>query len=981
MSKKKDEVNHEMNRKTFPIVAIGASAGGLEAFQEFFQSMPSDSGMAFVIVIHLDPNHVSMLPDILQKHTKMTVHQVKDGMAVEPNHIYIIAPNKDLSICNNVLSLHEFSSPSVRMPIDFFFQSLATDQGSKSICIIFSGTGSDGTLGLRGIKGELGMTMVQTLESAKYDGMPRNAIATKLVDYVLPPKEMPQTIIQYTEHKIVTNKNQSSHASEISSDFLFKITNILRSKTSHDFSSYKNNTLFRRIERRMNVHQILEVHEYLRFLQESDHEAHLLFKDLLIGVTNFFRDPDAFNSLQEKIMQILSEKKQEDTIRVWIPGCSSGEEAYSIAILLHECIKKSQKHVTVQIYGTDLDEDSIHTARQGKYPASIARDISKDRIKQFFFCEESQYEIKKQIRETLVFAPHNIISDPPFTKLDLICCRNLLIYLNTDLQNQLISMFHYCLTFHGILFLGPSETVGKHGDIFTLTDKKWKIYRRNALTDTSPVVLNLSSSQHTKTQKYQDISEPVKGVKDNNLNQFAQLILHQSQTPPCVILDEGLNVMYIHGNLSKFIELPEGRISINILNMAKLELKAILNSAINKVRQYKQEVIQHDVQCMHNGQMIHVTITVKPILNQVEMYGLIMVIFQENLSDDQEDIKQSTLTEKAISFASQEELRYELKYTRDNLQATIEQLEVSNEELKSANEELQSTNEEMQSTNEELETSKEELQSLNEESITVNSELQNRLDQLALANDDLKNLLDNTDAATIFLDYEYCIRRYTSKTEAIISLKAEDIGRPIHHFALHLEGDIDLLSYAKKVLDHMNLIETEVRSIHGVDYMMYLRPYRTINNVIDGVVIVFQDISTIKILENERKEDKRRVQRVCESIVSTVRESFLVLDQNLKIEFANRAFYSFFQTSKENTIGQKIYDLGNGQWDIQELRELLEKVIPEKSVIENYQMSHEFERIGYREILLNARLLNMKESEIQYIFIGIHDITKISTSM
>ncbi|MFH1743897.1 MAG: chemotaxis protein CheB [bacterium] len=571
--------------RRFPIVGIGASAGGLQAFEEFLREMPVDSGMAFVVVAHLDPTHVSILPELLQKQTKMPVHQISDGMKIMPDSVYVIPPNRQLTILNGVLQLTEPSQPrGANLPIDSFFRSLAQDQGANAVCIILSGTGTDGTLGLKAIKGEVGMVMVQDEESAKYDGMPRSAMATNLADYVLPPGKMPEQLIKYMKYAVQKTAPRIVPIEGKIPDALQRIYVILRTRTSHDFSLYKKNTICRRIERRMNVHQIENISDYVRYLQESERELSILFKELLIGVTNFFRDPDAFESLKKKALPELLKKKPDDSnIRVWVPGCSSGEEAYSIAIILHETLEESRCHFNVQIFGTDIDEDAIDVARAGVYPASISTDVGQERLNRYFVKEDDgQYRIKKTIREMLVFAPQNVIKDPPFTKLDLICCRNLLIYLGQELQRRLLPLFHYSLVERGVLFLGSSETVGQSTDLFALIDKKWKIFRRNPVS-APHVALGVPAAPTLRAIPEPEVSETIKKAEELSMLQVLELILQQSDTPPCAIIDDTCNVIYIHGRTGRFLEPAEGKVSINLLEMARPGLKTELAAAIRKV--------------------------------------------------------------------------------------------------------------------------------------------------------------------------------------------------------------------------------------------------------------------------------------------------------------------------------------------------------------------------------------------------------------
>jgi len=837
----------------FPVVGIGASAGGLEAFEAFFKAMPHDSGMAFVLVAHLDPTHVSILPELLQKRTKMAVFQAADGMRVEPNSVYVIPPNKALSILNGVLQLMETAQPrGVNLPIDGFFRALAQDQGASAICIILSGTGTDGTLGLKAVKGALGMVMVQDEDSAKYDGMPRSAVATGLADYVLPPTEMPEQLVKYVRHAAYKPAPAVAPVQGKVPNALQKIFLVLRARTGHDFSLYKKNTICRRIERRMNVHQIDDISDYVRYVQESDREAGVLFKELLIGVTNFFRDADGFEALQQKaLLKMLRGRGEECTVRVWVPGCSSGEEAYSLAILLQESMEQIKCHLNVQIFATDIDADAIATARAGLYPGSIVADVGPQRLKRCFIKEDDgQYRIKKTIREMLVFALQNIIKDPPFTKLDLLSCRNLLIYLGPELQRKLLPIFHYSLVSGGVLFLGSSETIGPDTDLFETLDKKWKIFRRKPTSLAAHPLLQFPTALAPPDGPDPKVLDAVQQAEQLSALQLVQTILQQSDTPPCAIVDDAANIIYVHGRTGRYLEPAQGRVSVNIVEMARPGLKAELAAAIRKVTLRKLEVTENALRVQYNGGHLFVDLTVKPILEQSGMRGLLMVVFAEATAPTKTAPAKAKRAAPKARGKTAEELEQDLQYTRENLQTTIEELETSNEELKSTNEELQSTNEELQSTNEEMETSKEELQSLNEESATVNAELQSRIEELSKANDDMKNLLDSTEIATIFLDTELGVRRFTPQATQIIPLVGTDSGRPIKHFASNLVG-VDLADRAEQVLKDLAVQELEVRSKDDRYYLLRVRPYRTTTNVIDGVVMTFEDVTARRAVERE----------------------------------------------------------------------------------------------------------------------------------
>ena len=890
-------------KKLFPIVGIGASAGGLEAFESFFKEMPSDSGMAFVLISHLDPSHASILPELIQKKTTMSVKQVTDNMKVKPNQVYIIPPNREMAILNGTLQLLEMTRPrGINLPIDTFFRSLAKDQASNAICVILSGTGTDGTLGLRAIKGEAGMVMAQDLDSAKYNGMPGSAVATGLVDYVLPPAMMPNQLLNYTRHTIQKLPVESVVADDTTGNALQKIFVLLRGQTDHDFSLYKKNTICRRIERQMHVHQIDNINDYVRYLQKSDRAITTLFKELLIGVTNFFRDPEAFEILKNIYLPALLENKADDyLIRVWVPGCSSGEEVYSIAIIFQECMEAIGRHFNIQIFGTDIDQAAIDVARVGRFPQSISADVNPERLKKYFNRDDNHCQIKKSIREMVIFAPQNVIKDPPFTKLDLLCCRNLLIYFGPELQKKLLPVFHYSLKPDALLFLGTSETIGQATDLFAIQEKKWKIFKRKTSEMAGPSILHFPTLPPRSEKQRKENPPMLKRIRGIDTLQLVKTILAQSDLPPCVIIDNQANIVYIHGRVGRFLEPPEGEISINILEMARSGLRAGLSRAIRKIVHDNQETVTEKLQVKDNGGYTEVNLTVRPILDlHTGLDGLLMVIFEESPPSEKKMLDNSVQQSRKKKSNDLIKIEEELKYTKENLQSTIEELETSNEELKSTNEELQSTNEELQSTNEELETSKEELQSLNEESSTVNAELQHRIDELSNANDDMKNVLDSTEIATIFLDIDLGVRRFTPKVTELIPLVVTDIGRPISHFSSRLK-EVDLTRYAQKVLDDLALQEIVVNSDHDRSYQMRIRPYRTVNNVIDGVVVTFVDITNLNQLYQKEKR--------LSAVVKDSNDAVILHDFKGKIIAWNKGAEKVYSYSETEALTMNIMDI------------------------------------------------------------------------
>jgi len=966
--KKKHTPEIPSSNNSFYVVGIGSSAGGLDALERFFGNMSESSGMAFIVVSHLDPNHVSIMPELIQKSTKMKLFQAEDGMVVEPNHVYVAPANRDLAILHGTIQLIEpLEEHGFRLPIDFFFKSLSADLGEKAICIILSGMASDGTAGLKAVKSELGMVMVQDPKSAKFDGMPSSAIKTGLADYILPPEEMPYQLINYTSQKVKgVLLNRAITDGKIPDTFQ-KIFILLRTHTGHDFSLYKQNTIYRRVERRMNVSQLDNLPHYIRLLQENPAEIKSLFKELLIGVTNFFRDPESFEKLKKILSELVKSKPDNGQIRIWVPGCSTGEEAYSIAIILRECIIETKKNFNVQIFATDIDSNAIEKARIGSY-SGIESDVSKERLSRFFTSEGNLFRIRKEIREMMVFAPQSIIKDPPFTKLDLISCRNLLIYFNTELQKKIIPIFHYSLLPNGILYLGSSETIGGFVDLFSMTDKKWKIYkRRDSIYSAQPFLEFPVSKPIGKTNETIMKKNDVK-----NITQLAEKIILQNYSPNCVIITENGDIVYIHGKTGKYLELTHGEAKLNIYEMAREGLKQELHELIRKVSSSKKPLTAEGIKIKSNGSTQLINLTVKPIKEPASTPGSLLIIFEEVIAQKKVPTSKKIHYEKKSEIIIKE-LEHELKSAKENLRSTVEELETSNEELKSSNEEMQSTNEEMQSSNEEMETSKEELQSLNEELITVNTEMQNKNDELSTINNDMKNLLDSTDMPTIFLDNNLLIKRFTFHATKVVNLISSDIGRPINHIATNVKYE-KLIEDAKEVLKTLVYKEIELQTNDGIWYQMRILPYRTINNVINGVVITFSDINNAKTAYqeiNKLSQDIQLARVYADNIIDTVRESLLILDKDLKVLSANRSFYKTFNIVSENTVGKFIYELDDKNWEIPKLRELLEQIIPKHNFFDDYEVEYNFVNTGRKKLLLNARQMFHEEKETKLILLAI----------
>ncbi len=835
---------------TFPIVGIGASAGGLEALEQFLARVPKQSGMAFVIVQHLDPTHKAVVAELLQRATSMRVIQVKDRTAVQPDCAYVIPPNKDMSILHGVLHLLPPTAPrGLRLPIDFFFRSLAQDRQEHSVGVILSGMGSDGTLGLRAIKEKVGVVLVQEPTTAKFDSMPRSAIDAGLADIVAPAEELPGKILGYLQRTPLIARTEEA-LQDKTQGALEKAVILLRGHTGNDFSFYKRNTLYRRIERRMGIHQIAKMAGYVRYLQENSQELDLLFKELLIGVTNFFRDPAAWEQMRDQaIPALLAGRPAGQALRAWVPGCSTGEEAYSLAIVLREAIEatKSQGEFTVQIFATDLDKDAIEQARQGVFPANISADVSAERLKRFFTKEGAGYRVRKEIREMVIFAPQNLIMDPPFTKLDILSCRNLLIYLTPDVQKKLIPLFHYSLLPGGILFQGSAETIGDCHHLFAPLGGKSRLFRRTE-TVMRPEQIAFPTAFSAGPVASGE-TPPTMAKPPASLQSLADQLVLSSYAPPAVLTNEEGDIFYVSGRTGKYLEPAAGKANWNIFAMAREGLRYELAGAFKETLRKKSGVTLTGLTVGTNGGTQHVNVSVRLIEEPAPLRGLVMVVFTDLAAPTAAHAGGPTAKVPARS-PRLAELEAELLRLRGESRATHEEMQTSQEELRSANEELQSTNEELQSTNEELTTSKEEMQSMNEELQTVNAELQAKVDLLSQASNDMKNLLDSTDIATLFLDKELNVRRFTPEATKIIKLIATDAGRPITDLATGLRYP-ELADDAREVLRKLVAVEKPISASDNRWFTVRIMPYRTVEDRIDGVVITFANITVSKTLEGK----------------------------------------------------------------------------------------------------------------------------------
>jgi two-component system, chemotaxis family, CheB/CheR fusion protein len=837
----------------FPIVGIGASAGGLEALEQFLSHVPEKSGMAFVIIQHLDPTHKGIMPELLQRSTSMEVFQVRDRQRVKRDCVYVIPPNKDMSILHGTLHLFEpTASRGLRLPIDFFLRSLAEDRKERSIGVILSGMGSDGTMGLRAIKEKAGLVLVQDPASAKFDSMPRSVINAGLADLVAPAEELPVKIIGVLRHPLVISKTELPLGEKDQSG-LEKVLILLRARTGHDFSMYKKNTVYRRIERRMIIHQIDRIAGYVRYLQENAQEVELLFKELLIGVTSFFRDPEAWDQLQrEAIPTLLKAYPAGGTLRVWSAGCSTGEEAYSLAIAFKEALGQVKQAVNyaLQIFATDLDPDAIDRARQGVYPDNIAADVSPERLRRYFIKDENGYRVGKEIRQMVTFATQNIIMHPPFTRLDILICRNLLIYLTPELQKKLLPLFHYSLNPGGVLFLGSAESVSTSTNLFSPLNVKSRLFRRSeTVLPAEPLAFPASFVPvRPGVSKELPMDQPAA-----NLQSLADQLLLQRFSPPAVLTNNKGDILYISGRTGKYLEPAAGKANWNIFAMAREGLRFDLGSAFQKALRQKEAVKAMGQRIGKEVDAPTVDITVQAIEEPEALRGMVMIVFADVAPSSKK--KTSRRAGAAPSGTGREaELEQELEHCREALRTTREEMQTSQEELTSTNEELQSTNEELQSTNEELTTSREEMQSLNEELQTVNAEQQSKMDELARVNNDMRNLLNSTEIVTVFLDNELHIRRFTSGADKIFKLITGDVGRPLSDIVSDLVYS-GMTEDAREVLRTLVFSEKQITTADGRWFSVRIMPYRTMEDVIVGVVITFADITAVKKVEAELRAE------------------------------------------------------------------------------------------------------------------------------
>lgn len=948
-------------------VGIGASAGGLKACTRFLAAMPADSGMAFVIVMHLDPASESHMAEIFQRATAMTVVQVREPLRIAPDHVYVIAPSTSLELRDGILNPIKPDDPQGRRkPIDAFFSSLAQDQKDLAVAIVMSGTGSNGSAAIPNVKARGGLCLVQDPQTADFDGMPHHAIATGAADHVLPPEEMPQILLEHAGTVGALRPDKLDAKASEAFDFILDLLG--RTYRVNFRGAYKRGTLKRRTERRMDLKQVSSWTEYLEVLQRDDKELASLYRELLIGVTQFFRDPEVWKHLETEILPaLLARQSGEAPFKIWVPGCASGEEAYSLAILVLEQLERLGRSTKVQIFASDVAENALAFARRGLYPATIREVVSQERLARFFHQRGESFEVRAVVRESITFAVQNLLADPPFSNLDLVSCRNALIYFEGHAQQKALELFHFALKPGGLLLLGGSETVGKQGALFEILSPSAHLYRSTATTEAG----RHQNLHWVAERAIRGLGGPATSApKGPKVSRIVEQIVLARYTWACVAVSESFEIQSFFGPTRDYLVQPTGEARMDLLSWVKPGLYPRLRAGLEKARESKAQVKVTDIRIERDGVAQRVECMIEPLTPIPEEARLYLVSFRDlpSVSTMPESLSPS---DPAESFLHQ--LEGELKDAREELQGTVEQLESTNEEYRASREELLSLNEELQSNNEELQASKEELQSLNEEMVTINRQLEVKNLELRQLSTDLNNLLASASIPIIFLDRELRVRRFTPAATELMRLVPSDVGRSIEHIKERFH-DGGLTRDARAVLDTFIPITTEVQAETDRWYTRAMRPYRTEDDRIDGVCVAFFDISELKRAARQHEEARRSV----EAIVAESPAALLVLDADLRVVTATDSFCELFHVSRAETEGSRLYDLGNRQWDIPLLRQLLEKILPEEAVIRNYEITHDFQEAGRRTMRIQAHRMNRGDLPA-YILLSIEDLTERRT--
>ncbi len=948
-----------------------------------------DLGVAFVLVPHLDPSHESLLVDLLSKQTVLPVVEATDRVEIQANHVYIIAPNTWLTIARGQLRLTKPpQEPELYGVLDIFLRSLAEEQGEKAIGVVLSGTGRYGLQGMEAIKAVGGLVIAQRPTTAAFPSMPQAAIDAGIADLVLAPAEIPEALSRYIKNDFLTTAEPSTINALAQSQQFQRILSLLKAHTKHDFRGYRKKMLVRRVERRMGLNHLNDVARYIELLRENPDETKRLSHDLLIGVTEFFRDPEAFEVLAQQVVPELLHNIPEDTpARVWVPGCSTGEEAYSVAIVLMENMSQVGRSLNLQVFATDVDEKALGKARRGIYSAPSMRNVSPERKQRYFSSVgEGSYQVSKPLRDSIVFAPQNLINDAPFSKLDLVTCRNLLIYLEPETQQRILSVFHFALKPRGYLLLGPSETIGRQNELFETISSKWRVFRR---TETSSRRLKELPAPKSpgETSQFQP-SMDTNRTKLADVERLTEQLLLRG-APAAVLINRRHEIVNYRGPTRDYLEHPDGPPQHDLMKLAMEGLRHKLREAIAMADREQVKVLVDDARVKRDGKYWPVKFTVEPVIEEPSR-GLMLITFEERDGNDSRvrrsgSLPSTLLTSEGTSGDSTvlvQQLEQELKHTRADLQNTIEEQESANEELKAANEEVMSMNEELQSTNEELESSKEELQSVNEELATVNNQLEKKVTELVSANSMVTNLLRSTEYATVFLDRDFQIRLFTAAAQKLFSLRHADIGRPIAEISPRIK-DAKLLDDCRRVLENLTNLEREVwehehssqDSASPTPSRCYLRrvlPFRTLEDRIDGVVITLIDITDRKHAEQVTEEARK----YAEAIIATVREPLIVLDAALTVQTANTAYYQAFQTSAEETVKRSFFELGNRQWNLPDLRSFLSNILGQEAAVTELRVEQTFAQLGARVLMLSASRIRRNELHPDEILLAIEDITE-----
>jgi len=959
-------------KENFAVVGIGASAGGVKALEGFFNVMPPNSGLAFVVIQHLDPRHESYMASLLEQHTRMKVVQTTNGMTVEPNRVYLKPPNRDVVIAGHTLQLlPPKEKRGTKLPIDTFFRSLAEELREMSIGIILSGTGADGTMGAKEIKGAGGLVLAQDPYQAEYPDMPRSVIESEAADFTLPVERMPDAFMNYLGHPFVefkaTVKKPEKTKEEKIKDAYPAILALIRRTTGHDFTGYKNNTVHRRIGRRMAIHRVKNPKEYLRFLRENPEEVTALFKDMLINVTNFFRDAPAWEVLARKVIKpMIKDDPLDMPIRAWVPGCGSGEEAFTLAILIHETMEKIGVQHEIKIFATDIDEEAIAIARESVYPENITSDVSPERLRKYFSEQGGKYKVENSVREMVIFAIHDILKDPPFSQLNLISCRNLLIYMGSGLQEKIIPLMHYSLRPDGYLFLGTSESIGDFTDMFSVVNQKYKIFQSHEMESRQAYYnqfeMAFGNARGDKSFDRWDQSDEQKQEKEIQKKlqirrQMEQTIL-ETVAPPAVFVDKDLNVLYFHGDTRKFLHPPVGEVSYKILSMTDKELANRIKEAVDQIKKGEVSATYNKIIFDHDG-AVAAEVDVIPSKVKVDGREVILITFREKKVASKKKRDDETLS---AEDSKVRELENQLIQAKQNLHATIEELETSNEELKSANEELQANNEELQSTNEELESSKEELHSTNEELETVNAELRSKNEELQKTEDYLRNLFSHSPFGAIFLDNDLKIIRFTPAVQSVFNLIERDVGRALSDITTNLK-DLDIVKESEDVLDTLAKKEVEVGTKDGRWLHVNLMPLRTDGNRIAGVVINFLDITRAK--ELEKKSEREKLLR--QNLIDALPQPAVLIDAGFKIKAINTSFKEAFDLTPKSVQEKKLETIIG--WGSPELGKKLEKRLTQKKDIKAMEITIKLPGIGDRTARLSVHRLSGNEVEGEWLLL------------